>query len=150
MLKLARARAGYGVLMGDLVQEGNMALITAIEEYRIAGVRLTGDSWQRFLEGKIDEAMKALIAEQGSFSRAAEAVAKAANRLMDATEELEEELGRTVTLEELAERLSLTSEDVENIMRISYQAMEKGDVAEDEGEEKNNPMSAGWVAPEEF
>ena len=127
VLELARKHAGRGVLIGDLVQEGNMTLVTAIEEYRNAGVRLTGEPLAAFLDKKVEEAMGALIREQRGYDRAAERTAEDANRLLALVKELEEELGRAATLAELAERMHLPQDYVEEVMRISYHAMENGD-----------------------
>ncbi len=127
VLELARRHAGQGVLIGDLVQEGNMTLVASIEEYRNAGVRLAGEPLAAFLEKKVEEAMEALIREQRGYDRAAERTAEDANRLLALVKELEEEWGRAATLEELAERMHLPEEYVEEVMRISYHAMENGD-----------------------
>ena len=54
-------------------------------------------------------------------------MAREANRLLEVTEALEEELGREVTLAELAERMKLPGDEVENILRVSYSAMEIGE-----------------------
>lgn len=127
VLEMARDRSGQGVLIGDLVQEGNMALITAIEEFRSAGVRLTGEPLAGFLEKRIGAAMEKLLREQRGYSQAAERMALDANRLLALVKELEEELGRAATLSELAERMQLPEDYVEEVMRISYHAMENGD-----------------------
>lgn len=141
VLEMARRRVGRGVLIGDLVQEGNMTLVTAIEEYRSAGVRVAGSSFAVFLETRIDNAMKALIAEQGSFHLAGETMAREANRLLRVTKELEEENGRAATLPELAEAMQMTEDEVENLIRVSYSAMQKGDENADAAQD---PGRAGW------
>ncbi len=143
VLALARNRAGQGVLIGDLVQEGNMALVTAIEEYRNAGVRLLGEPMAEFLERKIDAAMEALVREQSGFARTAERMAADANRLLELTKELEEELGREATLAELAGRMQLPAEYVEEVVRVSYHAMKNGD-GKESGEEQPEGPGSGW------
>ncbi|WP_434311241.1 sigma-70 domain-containing protein [Hominifimenecus sp. rT4P-3] len=148
VLELARNRAGCGVLIGDLVQEGNMALVTAVEEYRSAGVRLVGEPLEDFLEKKIDGAMEALIREQSGFDRAAKRMAADANRLLELTKELEEELGREATLEELAKRMHLPGEYVEEVVRVSYHAMKNGDGSENQ-REKADRLTSGWDLTEE-
>lgn len=130
VLEMAKRRAGNGVIIGDLVQEGNMTLVTAIEEYRTAGVRISGESLAVFLEKRIDDALKALIAEQGSFQLAGETMAREANRLLRVTKEFEEDNGRAATLPELAEAMQLAEDEVENLIRVSYSAMQKGDESE--------------------
>lgn len=148
VLELARNRAGCGVLIGDLVQEGNMALVTAVEEYQRAGVRLVGEPLADFLEKKIDGAMKALIHEQSGFDRAAKRMAADANRLLELTKELEEELGREATLEELANRMHLPGEYVEEVVRVSYHAMKNGDEGE-KGQTKQGRLTSGWDLTED-
>ena len=153
VLGMARRRAGNGVLIGDLVQEGNMALVMAIEEYRSAGVKLAGQSLTTFLESRIDTAMKALVQEQGSNSHVAEKMAREANRLLSATADLEEELGREATLAELAEQLHMTEDEIENVMRFSFSAMEIGEVETEEEEPAKpagNPMSEGWAGMDDM
>ena len=137
VLAMARRRAGNGVLIGDLVQEGNMTLITAIEEYRGAGVRMQGGSLAAFLENRVDEALKALIAEQGGFDHTAEKLAREANRLLRITKEFEEEFGREASLAELAEEMQMTEDEVEAVMRTSYSAMEIGDSADGAPSQEN-------------
>ena len=107
-----------------------MTLITAIEEYRGAGVRMQGGSLAAFLENRVDEALKALIAEQGGFDHTAEKLAREANRLLRITKEFEEEFGREASLAELAEEMQMTEDEVEAVMRTSYSAMEIGDSAD--------------------
>lgn len=127
VLEMARNRAGQGVLIGDLVQEGNMALVTAIEEYQDAGVRITGEPFAAFLERKVGAALEALLQEQRGYSQTGARMAADANRLLTLVKELEEELGRAATLAELAEKMQLPEAYVEEVMRISYHAMENGD-----------------------
>lgn len=112
-----------------------MTLVLAVEEYRSAGVRIQGEPLARFLESRIDRALKALVQEQGSFDKAGEQMAREANRLLEVTETLEEELGRAVTLAELAERVKLPEDQVENILRVSYSAMEIGGGDSEAGED---------------
>lgn len=153
VLTMARRRVGSGVLIGDLVQEGNMALVMAVEEYGRAGVRISGQPLEDFLESRIDTAMKALIQEQGSNSHVAEKMAREANRLLEATAELEEELGREVSLSELGEQLHMSEEEIENVMRFSFSAMEMGDEATDGDESKDSsadPRRSGWAGMDDM
>lgn len=150
VLALAARRAGHGVLIGDLVQEGNMALITAIEEYAGAGVRISGAPFAEYLETRIGNAMKALIQEQGGYDKAAEDMARQANRLLEVTRELEEELGRTVTLSELAREMKLPEDEVENILRVSYSAMQSGDKSAESGQEEPSGQGSPYNPVEDF
>ena len=147
VLERARAFAGQGVLIGDLVQEGNVTLVTAIDGYRDAGVRLMGEQLTGYLTAQIDEALAELIRAETGISETGKRLAMDANRLLRVTSEFEEEYGRTATLKELAERMHMTEDEVESIMRISYSAMEIGDVTEpqDDKPAKRDPYRDGWM-----
>ena len=85
----------------------------------------------------MDEALKALIAEQGGFDHTAEKLAREANRLLRITKEFEEAFGREASLAELAEEMQMTEDEVEAVMRTSYSAMEIGDSADGAPSQEN-------------
>ena len=125
VLDLAKQHAGRGVLIGDLVQEGNMALVAALAE--MAGpeaVPLLAGGLEDFLSGRIRLALEQIIEEQSSHKKAGERIARETNRLLAATLELEEELGREATLPELAEKVHLPEEKVKELIQISLNAAE--------------------------
>ena len=67
------------------------------------------------------------ISKCGSINKAAQKLFLSQSGISTAVRELEEELGRAATLAELAERMHLPQDYVEEVMRISYHAMENGD-----------------------
>jgi len=148
VFELAEKRAGQGAPMGDLIQEGNMALVESVAEFRSVGVRFSGGSFRTFLDGRIEAAMDRLLNEEQGQKHAAGKLAEEANRLLYLTGVLEEELEREPSLAELAEKMGLPEDEVENIMRVSLSAAEMGDVGEPEEAEqaapKSNPLKEGW------
>ncbi len=116
VVELAKEYAGRGVLMADLIQEGNMALLMAMESF-------SGGDFGVHVTKEICSAMDAAIAEQTGQEDTGSYLASQANAMMNATEELVEELGREATLEEVAKRMNLSEEMTKDIMKISMDAL---------------------------
>ena len=117
VVQMSQEYLGQGVLAADLVQEGNMALILAMETY------VPGTNFRIHLLTEMENAMVAAIQEQTGSMDAGHTLAADANALMDATEVLAEELEREATAEELAEYLHISKERVETLVKISLDAM---------------------------
>ncbi len=116
VLGMAQAYLNRGVPAGDLVQEANMALVTAVFAYE-------GGNFSAFLREQVKEALEAAVQEQSIYSRGAEKIADRVNRLEEVSAELAGQLGREATVEELARRMGLTCEEVKDIMKITLDAM---------------------------
>lgn len=108
---------GQGVRRGDLIQEGNLGLIEGIMNYDHS---LDFDT---FVGVYIEKAMKDAINEELSVNRIASHAADRANAISDATTELAQKLGREATLEELCEYMSLSEDEVRDVMKMSIDAM---------------------------
>ena len=117
VVQMSQEYLGQGVLAADLVQEGNMALILAMETY------VPGTNFRIHLLTEMENAMVEAIREQTGSMDAGHTLAADANALMDATEALAEELEREATAEELAEYLHISKERVETLVKISLDAM---------------------------
>lgn len=116
VVELAKEYAGRGVLMADLVQEGNMALLMAMESFE------EGD-FGVYITREICSAMDLIIAEQTGQNDTGSYLAAQANAMMKATEELVEELGREATLSEVAKKMNLSEDMTRDIMKISMDAL---------------------------
>ena len=116
VVELAREYAGRGVLMSDLIQEGNMALLMAVDTFG-------GGDFGVHITREICTAMDAAIAEQTGQDDTGSYLAAQANAMMKATEELVEELGREATLKEVADRMKLSEDMARDIMKISMDAL---------------------------
>ena len=130
VLEIAREHAGRGVLIGDLVQEGNMELMLALDELLTGGGILAG-GLEEVLRGRISRVMKQSIAEAADHKRTGERVARESNRLLAATLEFEEEYGREATLEELSGKVGLPEDTVRELIQISLDAAALGDREEE-------------------
>lgn len=109
-----------GVSHGDLLQEGNLGLVEGIATY--SGSENIKD-FHDFLDNCIATAMKDAILEQDAASRVGVHAADRANELDRASIALSKDLNRVPTLEELAKHVSLPVDEVEQIMKMSLNAL---------------------------
>lgn len=109
-----------GVLYSDLLQEGNLGLIEGIMTFR---GKNNLDDFHEHIKEAIRCAMNDAILEQNASSRIGDHAADRANELDRASVHLSKELDRTPTLEELAKYLSLPQDEVEQIMKMSLNAL---------------------------
>ena len=119
VMEIARRHKGEGVLYADLIQEGNIGLLEAVGTYE-------GKDEEEFLKyaaRAVEEAMLNSIAAKKGSDSIGEQMAMKANRLDEASSHLAKELGREPKAEELAEYLSMTIEEVKDIMKISLDAI---------------------------
>jgi len=117
VVQMSREYLGKGVLAADLVQEGNIALVMAMESYEV------GRNFRIHLLTEIENAMVCAIREQTGADDVGRYLAADANALMKATEVLADELGREATVEELASYLHMSRGRVETLVRMSLDAM---------------------------
>ena len=120
-LEYAREYDGRGVLITDLVQEANMALMMAVEEFSaMENGRLAFDS---FTGRKIREALTAAVEEQQPACQTGEELAARVNVLQKVSQALAGELGREATVEELADKMKMSVEEIKGIMKMAMDAM---------------------------
>ena len=105
VVEIAKLYAGQGVLMEDLIGEGNVALMSAVS---MAGC-----------VEKIMDAMEVLVSAEGDFKEIDEKILGQVNRVALAAEELYKDLRRKVTPEELAAETDLTVGEIEEAYRLS-------------------------------
>ena len=105
-LAIAKDFKDQGVLAGDLVQEANLALTMAVWEYR------EGDFLAQ-AKDRILAHIQAVIREQKQERETGEALAA----------RMAGELGREATVEELAERMQTTSEEIKGMMKLAVDAL---------------------------
>ena len=116
VVEIARIYTGQGVLIEDLIGEGNVALAF--------GVGMLG-SLEHHSEAKgmlakmIMDAMEAYIAENASNEEADRKVENRVNKVADAAKALSEELRRKVTVEELAKETKMSEAKIREAMRMS-------------------------------
>lgn len=116
VVQAARDYRDKGVDIADLIQEGNMAVMLLVENYR------EGDFFQ-LRELAVRTAMEQLVGEQADSSRIGEKLAAAINVLNEVTTRLAQELGRQATLSELAEKMQMSEDEVSRLMKTAVNAV---------------------------
>lgn len=114
--KTAALYRGQGVLLMDLIQEANMALVMAVSRYE-------GGSFEELILTEIQNAIDGALTEAGSAADVGGYLASQVNSLMIVTARLAEELGREATLSELAEKMHMPEESVKELVKIAMDAM---------------------------
>ena len=115
-VRMAEEYKDRGVSLNDLVQEANMALLLAAQEYR------EGD-FKSQMEACIRSALLAALKSQDTELKIEEEMAARVNVLKDISSSMAEELGREATVEELAGRMKMTEEEIKDIMKLTLDAM---------------------------
>lgn len=111
---------GKGVPVTDLVQEANMALLMAVEEYaHEQDIR----EFESYASQRIRKALEAALEEQQSAKQTGEELAARVNVLQQVSGLLAGELGREPMVEELADKMKMTVEEIKRIMKIAMDAM---------------------------
>lgn len=119
VLEIARKHTGKGLLFADLVQEGNIGLLEAMAIYGGADA----DEFLMHAQNAVESSMLDAIAVQKGSDSVGEQMAIKANRLDEASTYLSKEFEREPSVEELAEYLSMTEEEIKDIMKVSLDAI---------------------------
>ena len=120
VVDIARLYAGQGVYMEDLIGAGNEALLTAVKQ--LAPLE-TPDEVDGFLGSRIMDAMEDLIALNLDIKAAEKTVEEKVNLIADRARELAEELGRKVSVAELAKEYEMDPEEIAEAVRLSGNAI---------------------------
>ena len=105
-----------GVPMADLIQEASMELMMLVDD-------AFEGSFEKLLESRIRVHMEEVISEQTSASNIEEEVLARVNVLQEVSKELAERFGREPKLEELAEYMKMTEDEVREIMKVTMDAL---------------------------
>jgi RNA polymerase primary sigma factor len=115
VVALSRRYVGRGMALLDLIQEGNVGLMRAVERFDYR----RGFKFSTYATWWIRQAISRAIADQGRTIRMPIHVLDSVNKLTRAQRELTQQLGRGPTTDELAEDLDLDTGRVADLQRIA-------------------------------
>ena len=149
--QLALSYAGKGIPLEDLIQEGNVGLIMALDTLEL---REDGISEAEYIREGIRGAMENLLEEEAGLQKSDGQILERINYIGEAIRNLSEELERKVTLEELSAYLDMPEAEIADVLRLTGEDIktEQEAMEEQEAQAKENggQGTVGYASVEDF
>jgi RNA polymerase primary sigma factor len=144
VVSIAKRYIGRGVPFLDLIQEGNLGLMKAVEKYEYQ----RGFRFSTYATWWIRQTITRAIADQGRTIRVPVHMVDRIRQLYRTTHEMEQSLGRIPTTDELADKLHLPANKVDWMLRVSWLPLSlESPVSEDEEDSELGMFVEDQITP---